>query len=46
MSDSDTDEVVNKIMDKGNKGASELEKQKSDGRRNQGLKNRLKLQIS
>ena len=33
MSESDTDEVVNKIIDKGNKGASELEKQKSDGRK-------------
>ena len=33
MSESDTDEVVNKIIDKGNKGASELEKKKSDGRK-------------
>ena len=33
MSDSESNEVVNKVLDKGNKGGSELEKQKSDGRK-------------
>ena len=32
MSDSESNEIVNKVIDKGNKGASELEKQKKDGR--------------